>query len=182
MKKLFILSGLCLLVAGCSIFPKPQTPPVNHFSMGKPNGQLVEQRLVTVQPVISLTGYSSQMLFKAVEGKVEVDQFNRWITPPTTQVQRYLTIAMAAKSNSDIKQHTLILSSKLLTFECDLSSKSVNLTLLVTVKAKNRIKIEQLFSEKVSVADNTATGYAVAMNKAMDKIAIDIASKINALK
>lgn len=182
MKKLFILSGLCLLVAGCSIFPKPQTPQVNYFSIGTPNEQMVEQRLVKVQPVNSLIFYMPQMCFKTVAGKFDVDQFNRWITSPTIQVQRYLTIAMAAKSNSDIKRNPLILSSKLLTFECNLNSKSVTLTLLVTLKAGNRIKMEKLFSENVTVAGNTATAYAVAMNTAMDKIAIDIAGKINTLK
>lgn len=182
MKKLFILSGLCLLVAGCSIFPKPQTPQINYFSIGTPSEQLVEQRLVAVQPVSSLTGDAPQMRFKTVAEKVEVDQFNRWITAPTIQVQRYLTIAMAAKSDSGIKQQALTLFSKLLIFECDLNSKSVTLTLLVTVKEGNRIKIEQLFSEKVIVTDNTATAYAVAMNMAMDKIAIAVAAKINALK
>jgi ABC-type uncharacterized transport system auxiliary subunit len=182
MKKLFIVSGLCLLVAGCSIFPKPQTPQVNYFSIGVPSEQMVEKRLVKVQTVSSLIGYATTMRFKTAAGKVEVDQFNRWITSPATQIQRYLTIAMAPEVSGGAPKAILTMATQLLTFENNLSHKSVTLTLLVTVKEKNKVKYEQLFTEKVNVSGANATAYANAMSMAMNKITVKIAAKINSLK
>ena len=182
MKKLFILSGFCLLVAGCSIFPKPQTPQVNYFSLGVPDEQMVKQRLVKVQMVDALTGYTTAMCFKTDAGKVEIDQFNRWITSPATQIQRYLTVAMATQMSASGRQTALIMTTKLLTFDCNLNHKTANLTLLVTVKEHDKVKYKQLFTEKVDVTGNTATAYASAMSMAMNKIAVEIATNINSLK
>ncbi|MCF6176071.1 MAG: ABC-type transport auxiliary lipoprotein family protein [Victivallaceae bacterium] len=182
MKKLFIVSGLCLLLAGCSIFPKPQTPQVNYFSIGVPSKQLVKKRIVKVQTVNSLIGYTTAMRFKTTAGKVEVDQFNRWISSPATQIQRYLTIAMAPEMSGVAPREILTIATQLLTFENNLSHEFVILTLLVTVKEKNKVKYEQLFTEKINVSGANAAAYANAMSIAMNKIAVKVAAKINSLK
>jgi ABC-type uncharacterized transport system auxiliary subunit len=179
MKKLSILSGLCLLLFGCSIFPKPQSPQLNYFSIGIPQQQMVKVRLVKVQSVSSLTGNDVKMHFKTSTGKIEVDPFNRWISSPVNQIQRYLTIAMAPKAASS---NPLTLETKLLTFENNLTTKAVTLTLLVTVKEQREVKFEQLFTETVQVNGVNATAYANAMSRAMNNISARIAEKINSLK
>ena len=179
MKKLFILSGFCLLLVGCSIFPKPQTPQLNYFSIGVPKRQMVKIGRVKVQSVSSLTADDAKMHFKTSTGKIEVDQFNRWISSPVNQIQRYLTIAMAPKANS---KRPLTLETQLLTFENNLSNKSVTLTLLITVKENREVKFEQLFTENIKVNGVNATAYANAMSIAMNKISVRIATKIDSLK
>lgn len=182
MKKLFIVLGLCLLVAGCSIFPKPQPPQINYFSIGVPNQPMIKKRLVKVQVVNSLTGYHKAIYFKTGTGKLKIDQFNRWIAAPATQVQRYLTVAMATKMSASDSRAPLIMTTQLLTFDCNLIRKTANLTLLVTIKEKSKVQYKQMFIEKVYVDGNTATAYANAMSRAMHNIAVKLAEKINKLK
>jgi ABC-type uncharacterized transport system auxiliary subunit len=180
-KTLFILSGLSLLAAGCSVFPKPNAPAINYYSIGTPAKQLVVGKTVRVQSVSSLSNHRSQMTFSTEPELVKIDQFNRWVSSPSILVQRYLMIALAPTETGSAEP-LLNLSGKLLTFENNLTAGTTTIGLLVTVRQGKTVKSEKLYSATVKVSDKTASGFAKSMSQAMAKVTAELAAEINKIR
>jgi uncharacterized lipoprotein YmbA len=180
MKRL-LLGLLPVLLAGCSIFPKPDTTAVNFFDIQPPqnitsSGTAPKAIVLTFQ---AESTYGSRMVFKINDHQMKFDEFNRWAAPPDEMVRNLLTAYLSDKKEQTGPPSSSI-EGNVLKFYCDLPSKNVNITIAVTVREYPSQKIAwcEVFSRNVKIKQETASDFAAAASKGTVEIAEAIRNRL----
>ncbi|MHB9138199.1 MAG: ABC-type transport auxiliary lipoprotein family protein [Victivallaceae bacterium] len=181
-----LLLGLsAVFLAGCSIFPKPDTTAVNFFDI-QPAQNITSQGSVPQIMVLTFQSestYGSRMVFKTNDHQVKFDEFNRWAAPPDEMVRNLLT-AYLSGSKEQTGPPSLSIEGDVLKFYCDLPNKNVNITIAVTVREYPSQKIAwcEVFSRSVKIEQETAGDFASAASKGIVEIAEAIKNRLASAK
>jgi uncharacterized lipoprotein YmbA len=177
-----LLLGLsAVFLAGCSIFPKPDTTAVNFFDI-QPTQNIASQGpppKVMVLTFQSESTYGSRMVFKTSDHQMKFDEFNRWAAPPDEMVKNLLT-AYLSGSKEQAGPPTLSIEGDVLKFYCDLPNKNVNITIAVIVREYPSQKIvwSEVFSRNVKIEQETAGDFAAAASKGTVEIAEAVKNRL----
>lgn len=187
MKKLiaFIAAGVALLiVSACSIFPSPRTIKMHYYDIGFPAKQYKLKIAMQVLPCIGGVGNETRMISRKASNSVQFDPFNRWANSPSKLIQSYLSLALS----NDKTQIEHSIAGEILRFEGDLVNKTANIAIKITIKSNRKNKDKEaylsqvVYSASVPVEKETATAYAVGMEKAMAEITQQIVKNIQKIK
>lgn len=180
MKKLFF-ALLAVFLAGCSIFPKPDTTAVTFFDIQPPqtitsSGTAPKVMVLTFH---SESTYGSRMVFKMNDHQIKFDEFNRWAASPDEMVRTMLTAYLSGNKEQNGPPE-LSIEGDVLKFYCDLPNKNVNITIAVTVREYPSQKIIwcEVFSRNVKIEQDTAGNFAAAASKGTLEIAEAIKNRL----
>ena len=187
MKKLMtsISAGAALLmISACSIFPSPRSLTIHYYDIGSPQKQHKSKVGVQIFPFIGGVGDEARMVFRHASNNVQFDSYNRWANSPAKLIQCYLSLAL----NNNKTEIDYSMTGEVLRFEGNIEKKTANIAIKITLKStkKNKDKKSYLsqivYSSSVPVEKETATAYAVAMEKAIAKVTQQIVKQIQTLK
>jgi hypothetical protein len=137
---------------------------------------------VQISPVLS-TGYNqTEMVFTTAPEKVDIDDFNHWITPPTELIYNYLILALLPTNPKYQHLAPVKLSAELISFECNLNKKTTTVAIFVKLYQNDKLKSERLYNVTLDVPTKTASAYAITMNNSIAKITQQIVLEINNIK
>lgn len=185
--KLFIpiLVLAILLISGCSIFPKTPNIPITYFDIGAPGEieSLKKAPQVNIQDVKTMDPYNERMVFRVSETHIEIDEYNRWASPPSEMIRKYFFIAFNQNGWNKAQlqgNERLELYVQILCLESDLTKKTVKVTLSVQIRKSfdGDVVYSEILSEQQSVDNITAEKFAETVKSLIDKILISISSSL----
>ena len=181
----FIFALLTVLLAGCSIFPKPEGTAVNYFYIQPPPmiAQTGTAPKIMILPFQAESTYGSRMVFKVNEHQVKFDEFNRWAAPPDEMVRALLSTYFSGNKEQG-GQPEFTIEGDILKFCCDLPDKTVTVTIAVICREypSQRIAWREVFTRNVKIEQETAGAFAAAASRGTVEIAEAIRGRLTAAK
>ena len=175
-----ILFGLLSsLTSGCSIFSAQPERKVNYFDIGFPDtSQSTSLKMpLIINSFVSTSPYFARMVFRTSEMYLDMDDYNRWSSPPALMLKRYFILALESKSIDEVvmSKAFLELNATILSLEADTQKKLVTLIIKIDIKyGQNEslvnseiIEIQEPLTE-VS-ANQFAKTLRIAADKAVEK-------------
>ena len=178
MKKLLITTVLTALIAiffnsGCVLTPRESHPTGTYDLVMKP-GQA--QNMFKISVFVNNTPSHTKMLYRKSGGRIEQDEYNRWVQSPEQMLQRYFLLAFPLDGNADIDKLG-DLRCNVTAFEFDWEKSEAVLALNYTLRDyEGNMRTGSLcITEKA--ATHTPGGFAEAMSRAV----ANAAGKISAV-
>lgn len=169
------------MLAGCSIFPRPDGPAVNYFDIrpGTPPATSAVTAKVMALPFQAGGIYGSRMVFKLHANQVKLDEFNRWVAPPDEMVRLILTAGFGGKPGQ-AGAPELTLEGEILDFSCNLTDKTVTVAIAIICREypSQQIAWREVFVRHVRIEHETAGDFAAAAAKGVMEIAEAVAARL----
>ena len=170
-----------VLLSSCSILPRPEVTEIHYYDIGFPDKSINTELAISVLTFSGGVGTESRMVFRNNHNKVLFDAYNRWSYSPAKLVQRYLALAF---DDNKIAPTMYVVNGEILRFDGNIENKTANLSMKIDtspVDGKGTISSE-VYSVSIPVEEETATGYAKAMQKAMQIITLKIDKQLKSLE
>lgn len=93
MKSALLIAGIGLLTlinGGCGVFREPYMP-TDYFDLPQAKARGIVE--IIVDTINNATAAKQRMLYRTDQGRVLVDEYNRWIQSPDQMLFRYLSAA-----------------------------------------------------------------------------------------
>ena len=162
-----------LLLCGCSFMQREPYRTTSYFEIVPTQSEMHPETGVSDLSVSSSMQFSDRMLFRVGAGRMEFDEYNRWIATPEVLLRRYLEISLAPTASSKASAQI-----KILRFDLDKTDNTANCEILLMI-SKDNISLDSVrLGSTVKAKGETATDFVDAMHSAMAEIAAKIAAEL----
>ncbi|MBP5586085.1 MAG: membrane integrity-associated transporter subunit PqiC [Lentisphaeria bacterium] len=184
MKRFLLCCAAALLpfLAACSFNLIPQTDftETRTFDLAAP------EPLETLPFIVDVEAFSNEcsgrfkMVFREDANRVEVDEYNRWSTPPAAMLTKYLAARFAAQTSNQGRtgKPVFVLDGSVLNCEMNRTKKQADLMVhfFVVEQGDDTFRITGTKDYAIPVENATAEAFADGMNKAASQFADHIVS------
>lgn len=187
MRFLVLSLTACLTLCGCVLFPEPYNA-THYFDLGVPDTISPKGIELNIESLTSGKSYRTKMVYRTSPCAVEIDEYNKWMSPPDILIANYLNRAFAVNGREDdFRRYTL--GGELLCFDIDLASKTARLGVRYSISEARGgedavseggvLTASKLYRQSFDVESPAA--FASAMSQAAAKLAADIRADLDSI-
>jgi uncharacterized lipoprotein YmbA len=132
---LSVSAGIICLFGGClSGFSKPYVA-VKYYDLATPPQITLTQTQVKILPLESTEPAKYKMIYQGKDNEVILDDYNKWIQPPSLLITRYLQSAFK-QSGTSSENPVLFISGNVFMFKIDLQTNTASLGVNYVIKGE----------------------------------------------
>ncbi len=177
----YILFMMCLiaavLTAGCSFlnpaYREPEVFDLPPAVLREDGEKLPECVIGTIR---NFSGADRRFLFRGEAGRMEADEYSRWLLTPDLKLERQLMSILDDRPSESGLQNYLQLNAVIRRFEFDPAAKQALFEVEFTVRVFRDKLIKRSVSKSVRctapVKENSSAGYAAAMTQCIHEAAL----------
>ena len=175
---LSITSMLLLFVNGClwGLGQKPYTA-VKYYDLDTPKQIVLKKVQVKFLPLDSTEPVKYKMVYRDANGQMLIDDYNKWIQPPSLLLTRYLQSAI---KQDDITSETpeLIISGNIFMFKIDLQKNTASLGMNYVIKTSDDDTVKITFKNSMVFSRKFEKQGPEYFVKALSKCASELISAL----
>lgn len=158
---------------GC-LFPKNHYTPIKYYGLQVTRQKTPVSTMLKIGSIASVGITSPKMTFQTGQCQILIDEYHRWINVPAVMITTALQNSFSGieeKNSFNKKKSTYTLTGTIFKFIADVDNKTTTLGITYRISNAQGKFIEDSVTFNIPVKKVDAESYALAMSKAVEKLA-----------